>query len=196
VSSAVDISNLALSHFGQDASIDALDPPDGSAEAEHAAAFFPIARDELLEQYVWTFATFRATLAALTNDREDWLYRYALPTNCIKPRIVLPDGYDDSDQDGVPFEREGDSLYTDAEDATLVFTKRITDTTKFTPLFVTTLTWRLGSYLAGPVTKDTTGQIQARLYRRSEMEAAKGAVSNAGSTRNRVSHTPTARRAR
>ena len=28
-----DISNLALSHFGQDASIDSIDPPDGSVEA-------------------------------------------------------------------------------------------------------------------------------------------------------------------
>ena len=60
-----DISNLALSHFGQDASIDSIDPPDGSVEAEHAQRFLPIARDEILEAFPWSFAKRRATLAEL-----------------------------------------------------------------------------------------------------------------------------------
>ena len=36
MASEVDICNLALSHFGQDTKIDAIDPPDGSAEAEQS----------------------------------------------------------------------------------------------------------------------------------------------------------------
>ena len=139
MSSETDICNLALAHFGQDASIDSIDPPDGSAEAEHCARFYPIARDEVLESHTWGFAQYRATLAALTNDREDWGYRYALPAECIKPRIVLTDGYSSSANEGEPFEREGDSIYTDAQDAVLVYTKRITDTTKFTPMFTSAM---------------------------------------------------------
>lgn len=196
MSSEVDICNLALSHFGQDANINAIDPPDGSAEAEHCARFYPIARDEALEAHTWTFATFRETLAELVNDRDDWAYRYELPSQCLKPRTVLPDGYTESENDGEPFERENDSIYTNAENAVLVFTKRMTDPTKFSPLFTSSMTWLLGSYVSGPITKDATGAIQARLYRRYEIEIAKAAASNANTSRARASHAPTARRVR
>lgn len=196
MASEVDLCNLSLSHFGQDATVSAIDPPDGSAEAEHCARFYPIARDQALEDGTWTFATYRETLAELTNDREDWAYRYALPANCIKPRVVLADGYTDSENDGEPFERENDSIYTNAPDATLVFTKRITDPTKFTPLFNVAVSWLLGSYVAGPITKDATGGIQARMYRRYEVEIGKAKASNANTTRARATHTPTARRVR
>lgn len=196
MASEVDIANLALAHFGQDASIDSIDPVDGSAEAEHAARFFPIARDELLEAHVWSFATRRETLAPLTNDRDDWGYRYALPTGCIKPRIVLPEGYGSTEDDGVSFEAEGDSIYTDEETATLVYTFRQTDTTKFTALFITALSWRLASYLSGPIVKDPSGRVQAALYKRSEVELGKASTSNANATRKRAVHTSTAQRVR
>jgi hypothetical protein len=150
VASEVDICNLALSHFGQDASIDAIDPPDGSVEAEHCSIFYPIARDQQLELMPWTFATQRAALTEVTNDRDDWGYRYVLPTGCIKPRIVLPDGYTSTEDDGVPFEREGDSIYANESGATLVYTFRQTDPTKFNPGFVTALSWLLASYVLGP----------------------------------------------
>ena len=71
MASEVDICNMALAHFGQDASIDAIDPPDGSAEAEHASRFYPMARDALLERHAWPFAVRFATLSAQTNDRSD-----------------------------------------------------------------------------------------------------------------------------
>ena len=191
-----DISNLALSHFGQDASIDSIDPPDGSVEAEHAQRFLPIARDEILEAFPWSFAKRRATLAELVNDRDDWAYRYAVPTGCIKPRTVLPATYDNEETEGVSFDWQGDSLYTDEPDATLVYTARVTDPTKWTPLFTTSLSWRLSSYMSGPIVKDPTGRIQAALYQRSELELRKATASNANASRNRATHTPTASRVR
>ena len=191
-----DIANLALSHFGQDASIDSIDPPDGSVEAEHAQRFLPIARDEILEAFPWSFAKRRATLAEQTNDRTDWAYRYAVPTGCIKPRTLLPATYDNEETEGVSFDWQGDSLYTDEPDATLVYTARVTDPTKWTPLFTTSLSWRLSSYMSGPIVKDPTGRIQAALYQRSELELRKATASNANASRNRATHTPTASRVR
>ena len=44
----VDICNLALAHLGDDATIASLNPPEGSAQAEKAARFYPIARNSLL----------------------------------------------------------------------------------------------------------------------------------------------------
>ena len=60
MASEVDICNLALSHLGDTATIASLDPPEGSAQAEHCARFYPIARDSLLEMHAWGFATSRA----------------------------------------------------------------------------------------------------------------------------------------
>ena len=196
MSSEVDICNLALSHFGQDASIDSIDPIDGSAEAEHAARFYPMARDELLEMHPWSWAKRRATLAELANDRTDWAYRYALPAECVKPRIVLPEAYDDEETEGVPFDWEQGSLYTDEPNASLVFVLRVTDPTKFSPLFVAALSWRLAAYMSGPIIKDPTGRTQAALFKKAEDEFGKAAGSNANASRSRATHRPTARRVR
>lgn len=195
MASAIDICNLALSHFGQDGVISAISPPDGSAEAEHCARFYPIARDELLEMHPWTFASKRATLAELTNDREDFEYRYAVPADCLKPRRLLPDGYDDEDH-GSTFEWEGSSLYADESLATLVYTYKLTDTTKFSPLFVTALSYLLASYVVGPIRKDETGRSQQSLRQMGEALANRAAASNANADRRRASHTSTAKAAR
>jgi hypothetical protein len=196
MASEVDICNLGLAHFGQDASIDSIDPPDTSAEAEHAARFYPIARDELLEMHPWSFAKKRATLAELINDRSDWTYRYAVPTGCIKPRIVLPAGYGDEEVEGEGFDWEQGSIYTDVPNAILVFTFKVTDPTKFTPMFTTALSWRVAAYMSGPIIKDPTGRIQAALFQRSLVELAKATGSNANASRSRATHTATARRVR
>jgi hypothetical protein len=197
LASEVDICNLALGHFGQDASIDSIDPPDSSAEAEHCATFYPIARDELLELHPWPWATRRIALTQATNDREDWAYRYARPNLMIKPRIMLPEGYSDQELEGVPFEWEGDSLYADEADAALVYTFRQTDPTKFSPIFVTTLSFLLSSYVSGPIAKDKTGRMQSGLRNAAMVMLGKAGAStaNAGSRR-QPGYTPTAQRVR
>ena len=119
-----------------------------------------------------------------------------MPTGCIKPRTLLPATYDNEETEGVSFDWQGDSLYTDEPDATLVYTARVTDPTKWTPLFTTSLSWRLSSYMSGPIVKDPTGRIQAALYQRSELELRKATASNANASRNRATHTPTASRVR
>lgn len=50
-----------------------------------------------------------------------------------------------------------DILYTNQVNAAIVYTGRITDTTKFDPSFVVALAWLLAGYLAGPVIKGTEG---------------------------------------
>lgn len=202
MASAVDICNVALSHFGQNASIDSIDPPDSSAEAEYCARFYPIVRDEMLEREVFTFSTKRATLAALVNDRPDWQYRFALPADCLKPRAVLPSTYSRADTiDGLvdstdAFEWEGGSLYTDEPDAVLVYTFKLTDTTKFSPLFVTAASYLLAGYIVGPITKDPTGRTQLALRQLGDRYLGMAAASNANATRNRAQHVPTAKRVR
>lgn len=194
MASAVDICNLGLSHFGQDANLSSL--TEQSIEAEHCSRFYPIALNELLEEFDWSFARKRATLAELTNDREDFEYRYARPADCLKERRVLPDGYGDDLNDVTDFQREGSNIYSNEPLATLVYTQLLTDTTKFSPLFVVTLSWRVAAYVSGPILKDPSGGVPVRMRKVSDTMAAQAKASDANIDRKRAAHTSTAKGAR
>jgi hypothetical protein len=166
MASEVDICNLALSHLGDDATVAALDPPEGSVQADHCARFYPMARDALLEMHEWNFATKRVALADLGSDWDQWGYAYAKPNNMLKALAVLPAGAG-ADTETQPYAIEvnaddADVIYTNQEGAVLRFISRVTDPTKFSPLFVEALTWLLASKLAGPVLKGETGAAAAK----------------------------------
>jgi hypothetical protein len=159
VTSVVSICNLALSHIGDAANVSDLE--EGSVQADHCARFYPIARDELFELHPWSFAKRRAVLALLSDPPEsNWLFAYALPAGCIKVRAVLAEGAADKEQSVFDIEADDDGnrvLFTDVEDARVIYTKRITDTARFSPLFVSALSRLLASYLAGPIVKGSEG---------------------------------------
>lgn len=191
MASEVDICNLALGHLGDNATVASIDPPEGSAQAEHCARFYPIARDALLEMHAWGFATRRAQLALLTSAWPEWAFCYAIPSDALNLLGVLPPSASDdySQSFGIPnaygitsnyvpttvsgtyvpqpYSAESlddgtQVIYTDQEDAVLRYTARVTDTTKFSPLFVTTLSWHLASMLAGPVIKGDAGAAEGK----------------------------------
>lgn len=160
--SVIDICNLALSHLGDTGTVASIDPPEGSAQAEHCARFYPIARDALLEMHPWNFAMRRATLAMLDVPLWTWDYAYAAPSNTIKILALLPP---DADKDAAsePFETEAGAdgstvIRTNLAEATIRYLVRVEDPTRFSPLFVEALTRLLASYLAGPVVKGEAGR--------------------------------------
>jgi hypothetical protein len=204
MASIVDICNLALSHLGDDATVSSISPPEGSAQAEHCARFYPIARNTLLEMHQWNFASKRATLAQVANPWPEWEYAYALPADCLVALSVMPpDAQDDYATRVVPtdsplwahnyspvvaagryvpqpYSLEMDAagneiLLTNQENAHLRYSYIVTDTTKFSPLFIIALSHLLASYLAGPVLKGDTG-IQIS---RQQMATAMGYLAQA-----------------
>lgn len=172
MASEVDICNIALGYLGDSATVSSLDPPEGSAQAGHCSRFYPITRDALLELHPWNFATKRQTLALLdATPPSAWAYAYALPSDVLKPLAVLdPEAPDDFNQVGsyspqtfvVETMSDADVLLTNQENAVLRYTALVSDTTKFTPLFVEALAWLLASKLAGPLLKGTTGMDVAK----------------------------------
>lgn len=166
MASEVDIANLALSHLGDSATVASLDPPEGSAQAEHCARFYPIARNSLLELHNWKFATRRATLAQLAVDSGPWAYAYALPADALKLLAVLPDGAEavaeSEDYEQEVVETGASAILTNCELATLRYIALVTDTTKFSPLFELALSWQLASFLAGPILKGDAGAAEAK----------------------------------
>jgi hypothetical protein len=161
---------MALSHIGSDARVSSISPPDGSVEAGHCATFYDQARTELIEPGNWRFAIARTTLAAVTNDSTTWAYAYARPSDCMAPKRILRAGsaltvftqdggatITTNDDDSAAFNVEGDVIYSNEPDAVLLYARDVTDTTKFTPSFVSALSYLLASYLAGPIIKGNEG---------------------------------------
>lgn len=195
MASIVDICNTALAHLGSDATITAIDPPDGSAEAGYCKRFYPIARRRLLESFAWPFATKRVTLAEVTNDSEVWGYAYAVPADCLRPIRILTAGrlrsileeltnqsagviattlYDE--EASAPYQREGEVLYTHEPEAVLLYLRDVTDPTKFSPLFEASLGELLASYLAGPIIRGADGAKTAMNFRQMARATAGEAI--------------------
>lgn len=192
MASVVDICNLALAHLGDTATVASIDPPEGSAQAEHCQRFYPIARDSLLEMHMWNFSTVRANLALLNITMPEWAYIYAAPNDMLQAISVLPpeasddysarimpvDAYGYTTIQNLPFNWAGtytpqpfametssdgtQVICTDQQNAVLRYTKLVTDTSQFSPLFTMALSWHLASMLAGPIIKGDVGAAEAK----------------------------------
>lgn len=191
MASEVDICNLALGHLGDNATVASIRPPEGSAQAEHCARFYPIARDSLLEMHFWNFAMRRINLAPLEATWPEWKYGYALPNDVLNVIAVMPpDANDDYASRFFPSDTpqfahnyspviaagrytpqpytievlaDGQHiLYTNQENAMLRYTAYVSDTTVFSPLFTMALSWHLASMLAGPIIKGDQGAAEAK----------------------------------
>ena len=191
MASVVDICNLALAHLGDNATIASIDPPEGSAQAEHCQRFYPIARDTLLEMHSWSFATKRAYGAEVENTWPMWEYAYAMPGDASDIIAILPpEARDDYSTTFTPetypdfytnyspsvaagqyvpqkfaVETAADGseiILTNQKQAVIRYHAKITDPTKFSPLFTITLSWHLASMLAGPVIKGDQGAAEAK----------------------------------
>ena len=184
MASEVQICNLALSHLGDTATVASINPPEGSAQAEHCARFYPIARDMVLERHIWNFNTRRASLSYLTPESSQWAYAYAVPNLMKKAIAVLaPDADDDYLVPRLP--TDGDQLYrlasyapqdfvvevlstgakailTNQEDAVLRYTVSVTDSAMLPAHVVAAISWLLASMLAGPVVKGDAGAAEGK----------------------------------
>lgn len=213
MASEVDICNLALAHLGDVAGVSSISPPDQSAQAKHCARFYPISRDALLEMHPWGFATKRMSLALLSTDSNQWSYVYAGPTDVVNYlKIIDPDASDDfsstlvlanslpgSVNAGqgvytpqtfiVETNDDGDELvYTNQENAILVYSALVTDTTKFSPLFVETLGYLLASKLAGPIVKGEEGRkVAADMLKTAMGYLGRATTSDANQRRTNIS---------
>ena len=182
----VDICNLSLAHLGDDATIASLSPPEGSAQAQLAARFYPIARDTLLDMHTWDFASRRSTMTITTSTVAQW--RYAAPNDMMNAvAIISPSadndyashmgpsdsinttnspqsaGYYVPQQFAVEIDGSGNYLiYTNQENALLRYQSKITDTSRYSALFTLTLSWHLASMMAGPVIKGDVGAAESK----------------------------------
>lgn len=157
--------NVALSHIGFTKQISNINT-DLTQQAITARLHLKDAIDECLRRFDWPFATRYATLTLVAGTasepaNEDWRYAYRLPVDCVKARrIVNPLVGRDYDPDPPKFrlgsDSDGNLLYTNEEDASLEYTKRMTcPAYQGDRLFKDALEWLLASKFAPALSRDT-----------------------------------------
>lgn len=155
MASQVDIFNLALSNIAAKSRVNSL--TEDSNERKVCSVHYENAREIVLEDHDWNFASFYETLALLKESSDTvppplpWLYQYDYPSTCIKAREITRQL--DSEAP-VPFKVDlndsvtGKVIHTDKQEAILRYTKRITNPTLFTPRAVEALAWKLATLIA------------------------------------------------
>lgn len=168
--SQLQIANLALARLPakEIAAVEEI-----SLEAREVRRFYPQAISAMLEgEHAFSFANQRALLASVTNDRPaEWLYAYALPSNLGNPIRVIPDfnaigiavpipldgePYREAwvaelERLAMPYEIEGQTLYTNAGNATLEYSINDVAGLNVSQLFIKALWLALAAELAMPL---------------------------------------------
>lgn len=191
MTSVVSICNLALSNLGAD-NISALS--DAGAEARACRQFYEQTRDALLQVYPWRFAGKTQALAEVTNtEAGKWGYAYQRPNDCLKVRWVRPQYSTDDpcaqthqEEISNPYDVEGETVFCNLSPAFLRYTFRLIDPTKFSPLFVETLSWHLATRLAMPLTRDLKMRNDA--YQLAMQTRGQAEVADANETRETSDH--------
>ena len=172
MASEVEVCNMALFRVGNSQTIASLD--EGSTQAIACKAFFAQTRDAVLRDFPWAFATKRAVGQSLSETPPaTWGFAYGLPSDCIRLRAIEhPSLRIPRVDQRVPFEISGRSIYTDLEEASLVYTYRATDLSLWDPLAISALAWALAVELAlGVVGKPDFANAARQAYRVAITEA-------------------------
>ncbi|MEW6310781.1 hypothetical protein AUR59_020105 [Stutzerimonas balearica] len=151
MASVVQICNMALTRIGQNQFIDSID--EQSKAAELCALHYEQCRDEVLQAFPWPFAEARVALADIGSPPQNWAFRYRYPVNCLQARRISVPGLEmPTAEQRVPFKvvnaAGGRAILSNQEQAELVYTVRVEDTTYFPQMFVNALAWRLAAELA------------------------------------------------
>jgi hypothetical protein len=156
MSTKTQICNLALSHLGQTKRIANVDT-EQSQEASLFRVLYETARDVVLKEYEWPFATKLATLALIEEEpNSEWAFSYRYPSDCIKFMRILSGTRADTNSSRIPYKVSHDSIgkiiYCDYENAEGEYIEGITDTSLFSPDFVMALSFYLSSLAAPALT--------------------------------------------
>ncbi len=150
MASPTDIVNQAFSLMG-DRRINDID--EETEDSRLAKVFYEQVRDELeaWPSVDWNFAKARADISAQVKDTPDlrWTYQYQLPTTLLRVINQVT-----TEEIVVPWVRESDLILSDQSTCFILYIQRITNTTKFPPLFVAALYKMLGSRFAKRISQD------------------------------------------
>jgi hypothetical protein len=189
--SDVQICNMALAHCG--ISLLIADLAENSNQAELCSLFYEPTRNKVLQAMPWPFARKYAPLQDIGSPPANWHFRYLYPTDCLKFRNIVNNGYvpflpgiypglyadfivclppRTPFQIGLAADGSSKVIYTNVRDAHGEYTVVVTDPTLFPQTFVNALAWALAAELAIPLTTDIQrAQLAQTKYLSSLLEA-------------------------
>jgi hypothetical protein len=128
---------------------------DDSDEARVCAAFFAVARDALLEDRVWTFATRRLSPAPdAAAPAFGYARKFQIPSEVVRVhRVDEPGG-----TGRLAWVREGQFILTDAAAIQIIAVVKETDTSLYSPSFCLALAAKLASLIVVPLEEDEKKQ--------------------------------------
>lgn len=156
MSTETDISNMALAHLKIAKRIGNL-RSESSNEAIACRTFYDTARDEVLRDFDWPFATKIAPLALVTaQPTPEWGYAYRYPVGCINFRKIQSGCRVLTNDNLLPWRIAADDtgllIFTDQPNAVGEWTYQVTNTQVWPPDFVMTYSLKLSTYIAPSLT--------------------------------------------
>lgn len=152
--SKVEVFNTALAHIGWKKQVQSA--TEDSVERELCDRFYTVCLEATLADWDWPFARTYVALADLGTPPDFWAYRYAYPSDCVKFRFIM--GATRAASDKVQFEVAHypaaggvQCVLTDEAVAVGAYTRNVTDTALFDPLFTQAFTLQLAAKLAIPI---------------------------------------------
>ena len=153
--SEVSISNLALGWLGGNLIISL---GDDSTEAKLADANYEFARDAVLEDHYWSFATARTVLTPTEGEPEfGSTMQFLIPPDTIRIQRV---SQTENDEDNLDWVREGRFIIANRERIYVTYTQKVEDPALFPPNFVACLAQRLAADMAIPLAESRSLQEQ------------------------------------
>tara|TARA_R110002072_G_scaffold247228_2_gene406390 strand:+ start:4129 stop:4758 length:630 start_codon:yes stop_codon:yes gene_type:complete len=169
MASDIQIARMALAHVGDRFDISALN--EASTEAEQVNLMFDHVRDKLLRSHPWNFAKKYISPAALSGTVPGlWTYMYLYPADALRVLgITNPAG-----REAPPLQYETGRnaadqycVFTDAEDAEIVYVSRVTNPEEFDTEFTVAFSYALASSVAMALTGDSN--IAAKLEQQAQL---------------------------
>lgn len=161
MTSQVEIYNMALSNIGISETVQSME--ERSKARVTCSRFWEIARDAVLAQFPWAFATTYQSLAQIGTPPRGWLYQYQYPTDCLKAMYITPAGstrrpmsMEHQPDFKTAFGEGGQIILSNTPDAELAYIVRVTDEGRFPPLVVEALAWKLATLIAMPMAAQRT----------------------------------------
>lgn len=179
MSSEVEICNLALSNI-RAGSINSL--TESSLQAQHCALRYPLIRDRMLTETVWSFNRKIRALSLVTTEIFNWAYAYKYPVDCLKLYRLVGAHEELANADAdivsrltdsqllplkdlrtqIPYEvfnfDDSKTIGTNEADLRIDYAAKITDPNLFSVDFIMAFSHLLGAEMAIPLVGAETGR--------------------------------------
>lgn len=173
MSDPVTICNIALGYLGAKRIVSIEQP--STANEELCALFYPIVRDDLLEEYDWSFCMARAVLDAPVVDGPAWGYEFNFPKPANSNRIIEVRENDKTDvQSNFEWRVEGNFITASQNKIYVRYAKEVVDTNDFSKRFVKAFALKLAADMCIQITENI--RLFDGLTQKAEVSVARAAT--------------------